>query len=322
VNQKESIMGEPAMHRPNGLFIPFVTPLKEDETVDASSLERLAAYFAEMPGTAGLVTCARIGEGPVLTFDEQLTVNRLTAGAVTNGKPIIATIGPRSTPEAIEQIEAVAAAGATHAMIIPPLLFAWGDVPNEVKMRFFQELDKVTPIPLVLFQVPVRDYWYDVPTICEIAGLPSVTSMKEASFDVQQYTRTTEALARRDIDMAVLNGNDRFVAEGSILGADGALIGIANVMAPAWAAVHDLGAGGKVDESLDLQRSLRPLQHLIFGEPILEAVARIKVVLAHEGIIENPTVRRPQIATSAENEKRIIAEYEELKRSMPSEYTV
>lgn len=314
-------MNPSAMHRPEGLFIPFVTPLTDDGALDLESLGRLVAHFADQPGTAGLVTCARIGEGPVFTFEEQLTVTRVTAAAVTNGKPIMATIGPRSTPEAIEQLEAVAAAGATHAMIIPPLLFAWGKVPNEVKINFFRELDAATPIPLVLFQIPVRDYWYDVPAICEIATLASVTSMKEASFDMQQYTYTTEALARQGIDMAMLNGNDRFVAEGSILGADGALIGIANVVATAWAALHRLGAEGRPKEALDLQRTLRPLQHLIFGEPILEAVARIKVILAHEGLISTARVRGPQIGIAAEDEKRIITAYEGIKRSLPSDYT-
>lgn len=313
-------MTESAMNRPHGLFIPIVTPLNEDESIDPDSLERLASAVEAQPGTAGLVTCARIGEGPVLSFDEQLQVNRVVAQAMTKGKPIIATIGPRSTSEAIDQLEAVASAGATHAMVIPPLLFAWGDVPASVKIGFFEELDKASPIPIVLFQVPVRDYWYDVSTICEIGNLRSVTAIKEASFDMQQYTRTTEALARHNIDMAVLNGNDRFVAEGSILGADGALIGIANVMAPAWAALHEFGAAGQPQEAIALQRSLRPLQHLIFGEPILEAVARIKVILAHEGIIETSAVRRPQVSTSPEDGKRIIDEYETIKSSMPNDF--
>ena len=56
-------------------------------------------------------------------------------------------------------------------MIFPPLLFAWGKVEGELKFRFFEDLTRSTTLPLVLFQTPVKSYWYDVETICRIAKL-------------------------------------------------------------------------------------------------------------------------------------------------------
>src|SRR5919106_5638658 len=52
----------------SGLFIPHVTPFDQSGAIDLVSLNRLTAYLASCPGVAGLVSCARIGEGPVLSI--------------------------------------------------------------------------------------------------------------------------------------------------------------------------------------------------------------------------------------------------------------
>ena len=41
-------------------------------------------------------------------------------------------------------------------MIFPALLFAWGTVDPELKVRFFEDLARETKLPIVLFQIPVH----------------------------------------------------------------------------------------------------------------------------------------------------------------------
>src|SRR5262245_59792616 len=88
-----------------GLFVPHGTPFGESGALDLESLERLTTHLANQRGVAGLVSCARIGEGPVLTEEEKIAVYR-TAGEVAHraGRIHIATIAPRSTDEAIESL--------------------------------------------------------------------------------------------------------------------------------------------------------------------------------------------------------------------------
>jgi dihydrodipicolinate synthase/N-acetylneuraminate lyase len=57
-----------------GLFIPYVTPLNQDGSIDGESLIRLAKYFCAIDSVAGLVSCARIGEGPLLSVEEKRRV--------------------------------------------------------------------------------------------------------------------------------------------------------------------------------------------------------------------------------------------------------
>ena len=306
-----------AIHeRFSGLFIPHVTPFRHDGSLDEESLTRLTKYFAGIASVAGLVSCARIGESPVLSFAEKRRVYEISGKAVHDaGKVHIAAIAPQSTDEAVGLMRDLENLPVDGVMIFPPLLFAWGKVDPELKVRFFEDVARETHLPVVLFQIPVKSYYYDPETICRIARLENVVAFKEASFDISLFTETVQALKRNKAAMRILTGNDRFVAESYHLGANGALIGVANVATEKWGAMDVAGRAGQFDEAAAIQQQLASVKELVFSEPIVEAVARIKIVLQHEGLIKTAKVRRPQLGISEAEQKQLLDSYAVLKRN-------
>ena len=294
-----------------GLFVPHVTPFKESGALDLESLERLADHLVNQEGVAGLVSCARIGEGPVLTAGEKLDVYRVTGEVAERcGRIHIATISPQSTEEAIQLLRKLEEMPVAAAMIFPPLLFAWGKVGGDLKVRFFEDLACGSKMPLVLFQVPVASYWYDPETICRIAQLDRVVALKEASFNINLFTETTRQLQRLDSKMPVLTGNDRFVAQSYMLGAKGALIGVANLATERWGTMDQAGRAGDFRQAMAIQEELEDLKELVFAEPIVDAVARIKTILRQQGLIKSDVVRRPQLGISNEEKTKLIQSYQ------------
>ena len=307
----------PTLHeRFSGLFIPHVTPFEQSGAIDTESLKRLTAYFAALPGVAGLVSCARIGESPVLSIEEKRRVYEISGKAARQtGKVHIATIAPQSTDEAVALMRDLENIPVDGVMIFPPLLFSWGKVDPNLKVRFFEDLARETKLPIVLFQIPVKSYYYDPATICRIARLDNVAAFKEASFDIDLFSETVQALERDKAEMRVLSGNDRFVAESYKMGADGALIGVANVATEKWGALDLAGRAGNFDQAAAIQSELASVKELVFSEPIVEAVARIKVVLQHEGLIKTAVVRRPQLGISDAEQKQLLQTYNALRRN-------
>jgi 4-hydroxy-tetrahydrodipicolinate synthase len=300
----------------SGLFIPYVTPFNQDGSLDLDSLSRLTKYLAALHGVAGLVSCARIGESPVLSIQEKRQVYEVCGKIARDaGKIHIATIAPQSTDEAVALMGDLENLAVDAVMIFPPLLFAWGKVDNNLKVRFFEDLARETKLPVVLFQVPVKSYYYDPDTICRIARLENVVAFKEASFDIELFTNTAKQLQRDKAAMRILTGNDRFVAESYQLGAHGALIGVANVATEKWGAMDFAGRAGKFNEAFRIQKELESVKELVFSEPIVEAVARIKAVLHYEGLIKTATVRRPQLGISAAEKKQLLESYLALKKN-------
>jgi 4-hydroxy-tetrahydrodipicolinate synthase len=300
-----------------GLFVPHVTPFDDSGAVDLGSLERLTAHLVSRRGVSGLVSCARIGEGPVLANEEKRSVYRV-AGDVAReaGRIHIAAISPQSTQEAIALLRELEHLPVDAVMIFPPLLFAWGKVEGELKVRFFKDLAAASQMPLVLFQVPVASYWYDPETICRIAEIDRVVAFKEASFNVDLFTDTVRRLSERGAMMEVLTGNDRFVAESYRLGAKGALIGVSNLATEKWGAMDEAGRAGEYSEAMALQEELAELKELVFSEPIVEAVSRIKTILQHEGLIRSAVVRKPQLGVSEEEKSKLIRIYDTIAPKM------
>ncbi|HUZ73559.1 MAG TPA: dihydrodipicolinate synthase family protein [Stellaceae bacterium] len=297
-----------------GLFIPTVTPFDPRGELDLKSLDRVARYQASIPGVAGIVSCARIGEGTVLGLDEKMKVyETMGAAARAHGKVHTAAIAPQSTREAIGLIRALETMPVDAVMIFPPLLFAWGKVGGDLKVRFYEDIVNATAMPITLFQIPVANYWYDPDTICRIAALKHVVSFKEASFNVELFTETCRRLKQSGLEMRILTGNDRFVGKSYELGAVGALIGMANVAPDQWAALDRAGRAGQFDRALALQHELAPLSDLIFAEPIVEAVARIKAVLKNEGLIAHDTVRPPQMGIAEAERTELLKRYAALR---------
>lgn len=290
-----------------GLWPAMVTPMRDDGSLDIESIQALARHLTGSGNVAGLTTGARIGEGTVLSRAEHVEVARTVAEAVD--VPVIGSILPQSAEEAVQQTAEMKEAGAVAVMVFPPLLLAWGKVPESVKLNFYKDFAAKTPLPIVGFQIPIRDYWIASETFGEIAKLPQVVSMKDACFDMRFYGETLNAIKSSEGHMTMLNGNDHFVAEGAIMGAEGALIGIANLLPDAWAEIIKLGREGEVQKAVDLQRRIRPLPDTIFGEPILEAVGRIKAVLANEGVIASAHVRRPQLGVEGAELERVLEGY-------------
>jgi 4-hydroxy-tetrahydrodipicolinate synthase len=300
--------------RYEGLYIPTVTPFEPSGELDLKSLDHVARYQASIPGVAALVSCARIGEGTVLTPDEKMKVHAVMGNAAhDNGKLHTATIAPQSTKEAIELIRKLETMPVDCVMIFPPLLFAWGKVGGDLKVRFYEDIVNATEMPITLFQIPVQSYWYDPDTICRIAALKHVVSFKEASFNIDLFTESCRKLRAANANMRILTGNDRFVGKSYELGAVGALIGMANVAPDQWAELDRAGRAQDFRRALAMQELLKPMSDLIFNEPIVEAVARIKVVLKNERLIAHDTVRRPQLGISEEEKSELLTRYAQLR---------
>lgn len=297
-----------------GLFIPTVTPFDDKLALDLKSLDRLARFQSAVDGVSGLVSCARIGEGTVLRPEEKFKVHRAMGEAAhACAKLHIAAIAPQSTDEAIETLGKLEPLPVDAVMIFPPLLFAWGKVGGELKLRFFEDVTRATKLPIVLFQIPVQSYWYDPETVTRIAALPGVIAFKEASFSMELFSETCRQLRASGRKMRVLTGNDRFVGRSYELGAVGALIGVANLAVDRWAALDKAGRRGDYAGALAIQEELKELSHIVFAEPIVEAVARIKAILQDEGLIATASVRPPQMGIGAAEKHKLLRSYRGLR---------
>ncbi len=102
-----------------------------------------------------------------------------------------------------------------------------------------------------------------------------------------------------------LTGNDNFICESFILGAEGALLGFSTIGTREQVMMLKAVQRGDFNEARELGCRLQPLSDVIFTPPVTDYRARTKEALKFLGILDNTTVR-PPLLPIAEDERDVI----------------
>src|SRR5918911_1144782 len=103
----------------HGIFVPMVTPLNADETLDERSLRRLVDFLIDA-GVHGIWSMGTTGEFAGLPEAERARGVRATIEQVAGRVPVIANIGDSSTTLALRHARHAAQAGVDPLGLTPP----------------------------------------------------------------------------------------------------------------------------------------------------------------------------------------------------------
>lgn len=269
-----------------GLFVPLVTPFTADDAVATGALERLALDVLGC-GAAGIVALGTTGEAATLDDAERRTVVDVCAAVCRSaGAPLIVGAGTNDTRGSAGALAKLAAWSEIAAALVPVPPFTR---PTEAGvLAHFAELGRVSPVPLVVYNVPCRTgRALSAATLHELAALPGIVGVKQAVGSVD--ADTVALLVDPPPGFAVLAGDDVVAAPLLAIGAAGAVLASAHLctarfveMVAAWRA-GDAVAGRESAALADLSAAL-------FAEPNPTV---LKAVLHATGRVPTPAVRLP-----------------------------
>jgi 4-hydroxy-tetrahydrodipicolinate synthase len=243
-----------------GVYTAIVTPFSEDGSVDHDTLSRLARWQVDS-GVAGLCPCGTTGEGATLTDDEQGRVIETVVRAVGTRVPIVAGCGSNDTARTVAAARRAADAGAHGLLVVSP----YYNKPNHSGMiAHYRTVAEATELPVVLYNVPGRtgqnlgSAW-----ILELASIPGIVAVKEASADLEQMARI---LAGRPPGFAVLSGDDALALPGVAIGADGIVSVVSNEAPAEFSELVTAALDGRMDRARELHYRLLPLMRANFAE--------------------------------------------------------
>ncbi|KAL4927672.1 dihydrodipicolinate synthase family protein [Aspergillus undulatus] len=246
---------------PAGVWVPAVTAF--DHTTDTLDLEAHKKYCAYLSKClTGLVILGTNAEAFLLTRDERAAAIRAAREAVGPNYPIMAGVGAHSTKQVLELANDAAEAGANYLLVLPPAYFGKATSPAVVK-RFFADVAKKAPLPVVVYNFPGVTNGVDIDsdTITEIvrasaaaspSGKSNVVGVKLTCAQVGKITRLTAAFAPEEF--AVFGGQSDFLLGGLAVGSAGCIAAFANVVPKTIMQIYRLYKAGKVEEALALHR--------------------------------------------------------------------
>src|SRR5688572_3101983 len=277
-----------------GIIPAIVTPMTNDGALDLPALRRYVQWLAEQ-GPVALAVNVDTGEGPHLTADEKRQTLETVAEAVAGKCKVIGGVAGPSTAQGVANARAAQNAGADALLVFPISAFLGQPLNPEVPYRYHAAIAEAVDLPLILFQLQpaLGGVLYTTEILHKLITIPSVAAIKEASFDAMRFLQVKAALDSASRKITFLTGNDNFICESFILGAEGALLGFSTIGTHEQVRMLKAVQRSDFNEARELGCRLQPLADVIFAPPVTDYRSRTKEALKMLGVLEHTTVRAP-----------------------------
>ena len=197
--------------------------------------------------------------------------------------------GGNNTAAVVEEIQTTDWSGIDGILSICPY---YNKPSQEGLYQHFKAIAQVSPLPIVLYNVPGRTGINMKPeTTCRIArDFPNIVAIKEASGSLEQVD---EIIKNKPDNFDVISGDDALTFSMVASGAAGVISVIGNALPKAFSRMIRLEFRGEYEPARKIHHAFTELYSLLFvdGNP-----AGVKALLNDMGFIENE-LRLPLVPT-------------------------
>ena len=255
----------------------------------------------------GLAVNVDTGEGPHLSAEERVRVLEIVTEEVGDRTLIVAGLAGSFTAQARRLAADAASAGARALLVFPISAYQGEPLDPEVAVRYHTAVHEASGLPLIAFQLQpaLGGVNFSSEVLQRLMTVEGVVAIKEASFDAKRFVETVRTVRAAAPDSVILNGNDNFLLEAYILGAEGALLGFGTLAAREQVEMFDAFRARDLGRANDVAAVLQSLCDAIFEAPVRDYRARIKHALTTLGVIDHPYVRPPLLPLSIEEAGRV-----------------
>lgn len=276
-----------------GSGVAIVTPFNETG-VDFHKLEELLNWHIE-EGTDAIIICGTTGEASTMTETERKETIKFTVDTIKGRIPVIAGTGSNNTAASVEMSKWAESIGVDGLLVITPY---YNKTTQLGCIKHFEAIAKSVNTPIITYNVPSRTgVNIEANTLVEIAKLPNIVAIKEASGNMSQVAQMAHLCPEIDI----YSGNDDQIVPIMSLGGKGVISVVANILPRDTHDICEKYLSGDVKGSLDLQLKMLPLINSLFIE-----CNPIPVKTALNIIGKNVGPLRLPLVDMAENTKAVL----------------
>lgn len=289
----------------SGTGVALVTPFLNGK-IDFEALERVIEHVIQ-GGVDFLVSLGTTGEAITLSERECREVFDFTL-RVNNGRlPIVAGMfGDNNTARLVERVKTFNFEGFDAIMSSSP---SYSKPSQEGIFLHFMELEKVSPLPIIIYNVPSRTGRnVQADTALRLAkASKKFIAIKEAAGEMAQAMRL---IKYRPDHLLVLSGDDPLTLPIIACGGHGVISVIANAMPREWSAMTRAALSGDLDTARRLNNQLLDIHPWLYieGNP-----SGVKGLMEYLGLCSKE-VRLPMAPISEANLKALVSEVEKMRR--------
>ncbi|MDB4649617.1 4-hydroxy-tetrahydrodipicolinate synthase [Crocinitomicaceae bacterium] len=284
-------------HRFKGTGVALVTPFQKDGAIDFDGLTRLVKLQIA-GGTDFLVVQGTTGESPVLNQEEKMQVLNHVIEVNQRQLPVVYGLGGNNTAEVCAKLKLLPS-GVDGILSVSP----YYSKPLQTGIiAHYKAIASKTELPIILYNVPGRTSSnVSAATTLELAKIPNIVAMKEASGDFDQIM---EILKNKPEDFTVLSGDDAITMPLITVGVEGVISVIANALPERFSSMVNRTLNNEMYHSRKEHFELFEIIRLLFAEG---NPGGIKEALVYRNICEN-YMRLPLVSVSKTLKDKIHSE--------------
>lgn len=241
--------------------VAVITPFDANGSVNHDALARIIHFLIDS-GIDFLVALGTTGESVTLTDYEKQAVFATFVSENKQRVPLIMGIGGNNTRSLVESIKYLDFNGFDAILSVTP----YYNRPNQEGLyQHYMALDAVTPIPLLMYNVPGRTgVNMTVETTVRIANdAKHIVGVKDASGNMEQGAGIIE---QSPTDFLVFSGDDETAIPLTLLGGDGVISVVAGGFPKSFKNGIDLALEKNEVEAIRINQEFKPVIDLLYQE--------------------------------------------------------
>ncbi|AFH42216.1 dihydrodipicolinate synthase family protein [Fervidicoccus fontis] len=272
-----------------GVITPFITPFKEDLSLDLDSARWLARYQAE-GGVHGIFPNSTTGEFVHLSKEEAVKLTGTVLEEVGGKVWIIPGISANSTEDSISLGRIFKNMGVSGTIITPPFFFKVSG--ERLKLHFSMVAERVD-LPIIIYNIPsATGINIPISLYRELSEEYSNIVGAKVTYENFTYLRglIQEVKSVRE-DFSILVGFDDMLLPNLMMGGDGGIMALANAAPKIHRNVYDFWREGSFEKALEWWKKLLELTKVY--DISTSFPTAVKTLLSVMGSPVKPYVRPP-----------------------------
>ncbi|MDR2008870.1 MAG: 4-hydroxy-tetrahydrodipicolinate synthase [Bacteroidales bacterium] len=272
-----------------GTGVAMITPFDQNNNIDFVSLKKTINFIIEN-GVDYILLMGTTSEAACMTDTEKKQVVETAIKEIRGKVPVMYGLGGNNTAEVLSRIKSTDFNGIDGILTVSP----YYNKPNQEGLyRHFAEIAKISPVPVILYNVPGRTSVNITPeTTLRLAhDFKNIVATKEASGSMDGIMKI---IKDKPNGFTVISGDDGLTVPLISVGAEGIISVAANAFPKECSDMVRFAMNGDFTNASKIHYKLLDAVNLMFAEGNPTGV---KAFMSELGIIQN-YLRLPLVPAS------------------------
>lgn len=287
-----------------GIMVPITTPYDRDGNILWDEFE---AHIEKVlaAGAHSILIPSGTGEFENFNIAGRIELTGHAADIIKGRVPLVSMISDCSTDNVLEIARLSKAAGATESMLTPPYF----TVINQRAIKsFFLEVADKTELPVWIYHQPGETkLTVELDTAVELARHPNIIGIKVAPAEDFMYITRLIRLVRDIDDFSVLNGEDFDLLASLLIGADGGVASLGNIIPEVFVSMFDAVQRQDWDTARSMHEKVMDAFDCAVDVVTGNYQSALKTILMAQGLYSTNVIKSPFLTILPEEQEKVLS---------------